>query len=164
MKRTIKCHDDTNKNEFSSIQIKHQQNKKTDATNNGDNIPHNTSLHNNLSHNTTKPSIPVPTPVNPYIDKVSPRRYMIAHMSIKDFIMGLLTQIPLLGGVVLYHKLVEIENRIEDIRKGDKNEQPKKQDNARRNKSDEKTHSGNIAINMLPRQDKHSQLPKRANL
>ena len=51
-----------------------------------------------------------------------------------------------------------------ELRKGDKNEQPKKQDNARRNKSDEKTHSGNIAINMLPRQDKHSQLPKRANL
>jgi hypothetical protein len=107
-------------------------------------------LHNNLFDNSTKPSIAIPTPVNPYIDKISPRKYKIVDMSIKDFLMGLLTQIPLLGGVVLYHKLVEIENRIEDIRKGDENEQPKKQDNARGNKSDEKKHSGNIAINMLP--------------
>jgi len=130
-----------NENELPSIQIKRIKNKKTRVSNIRDNLPHNTPLHNNIPNNPTRPTIAVPTPVNPYTDKISPRKYKIANMSIKDFIMGLLTQIPLLGGVVLYHKLVEIENRVEDIRKGDKNEQSKKQDNARRNKSDEKKHS-----------------------
>jgi len=111
---------DKNKDELSVIQIEHQQNKKACVGNIRDNIPHNPSLHNNLPDNSTKPTIAIPTPVNPYIDKISPRKYKIANMSIKDFVMGLLTQIPLLGGVVLYHKLVEIENRVEDIRKGDK--------------------------------------------
>jgi hypothetical protein len=108
---------DKNKDELSVIQAEHRQDEEAFDKNNGDNLSHNTSLHNNLLDNSARPSIAIPTPVNPYIDKVSPRRYMIAHMSIKDFIMGLLTQIPLLGGVVLYHKLVEIENRVEDIRK-----------------------------------------------
>lgn len=108
---------DKNKDEFPNIQIKHQQIKKASSSNNRNNVSHSPALHNNIPHNTTKSTIPIPTPVNPYIDKISTRRHMIAHMSIKDFIMGLLTQIPILGGVILYHKLVEIENRVEDIRK-----------------------------------------------
>ena len=120
-------------NELSSIQIKRNKNKKTCVNNIRDNLPHNTPLHNNIPNNPTRPTIAVPTPVNPYTDKISPRKYKIANMSIKDFIMGLLTQIPILGGVVLYHKLVEIENRVEDIKNKEmiKNEQPKKQDNTR---------------------------------
>jgi hypothetical protein len=121
---------------FSPFQSKCKSNKKAFASNIRDNVSYSLALHNNIPHNTTKSTIPIPTPTNPYIDKVSTRRYMIAHMSIKDFCMGLLTQIPILGGVILYHKLVEIENRIEDIRKGEdnKNEQPKRQDNTRKNR------------------------------
>jgi len=38
-------------------------------------------------------------------------------MTIKDFIMGLITQIPIIGGIVVYHKLVEIDKKIEEMKK-----------------------------------------------
>lgn len=104
---------DKTKDEFPNFQIKHKQVKKALASNNRNNVSHSPTLHNNISHNTTKSSIAIPTPVNPHINKISPRR----HITLKNFLMGLITQIPILGGIVMYEKLVEIEEKVEKIMK-----------------------------------------------
>ena len=46
------------------------------------------------------------------IDKIS-KRY---DMSKRDIFMGLLTQVPILGGIVLFKKLVEIERLVKNGR------------------------------------------------
>jgi len=56
------------------------------------------------------------------IDKIE-RRY---HMKKKDIFLGLLTQVPILGGIVLFRKLCELEEKIDgkelhDLRKEDHN-------------------------------------------
>ena len=48
------------------------------------------------------------------MDKIS-KRY---DMSKKDIFLGLLTQVPILGGIVLFKKLVEIEKKVEVIDNG----------------------------------------------
>jgi hypothetical protein len=103
-------------NQLSPFQADDKKHRKTNKQHNRNSLSHPASLHNNLSNSETRNGDVIPNTTNPIADKVSSRRNKY-EMTIKDFIMGLITQIPIIGGIVVYHKLVEIDKKIEEMKK-----------------------------------------------
>jgi hypothetical protein len=100
---------DKNKDELSNIRTEHKQIKEANIENTRNNLSHNTPLHNNIPNSPTKPTPAVSPAVVSDADKIQTRR------SLKEFFMGLATQIPIFGGLVMYDKLIDLEKKIDKI-------------------------------------------------
>jgi hypothetical protein len=99
-----------NENNISIIQVEYKRNKKSYTPNNRNNLSYNFTMHPGIPHNTLPIRNIIPDTTCTNTHTIPTRK----DMEIKEIIYGILTQIPILGGIVLYKKLIDIENKIKE--------------------------------------------------
>jgi len=102
---------DKDKNKLPVVQAQHLKHEESSVEDARNTLPHNTTMPNNLLDDKGKPTLP--DNIHPCADihKAKNRR----SLTLKTFLWGLATQLPIIGGFIIYEKLVRIEEKVDEV-------------------------------------------------